>query len=191
MKNLHGTTVVVFRDRKEGRIHIAADGAVSCGTIRIEQKNKKIVQCPGYTLVTSGCIGECQQIRRAIGRVFSGVVVEGGYPSTLEDALVDQLTPVKGDASGYLVLPSGDIYLVGCEGCVLKMSSDLMCLGSGGDIARGAILGMTRENGKAAYGYREATKEAIKIAAKFCGSTNDTIYTVSVHCPINSHDKED
>jgi ATP-dependent HslUV protease subunit HslV len=166
----HGTTIIGVR--KGGEVVIAGDGQVSLGQTVIKGTAKKVRRLsPGGYDVVCGFAGSTADAFTLLERLEAKLEAT---PGQLARASVELAKDWRTDKylqklEAMLIITDGkDLFVITGAGDVLEPEHDVTAIGSGGNFALAAALGLMEGDGTA----EEIARKAMAIASDICVYTN-------------------
>ncbi|MBT5821599.1 MAG: ATP-dependent protease subunit HslV [Planktotalea sp.] len=166
----HGTTIIGVR--KGGEVVIAGDGQVSLGQTVIKGTAKKVRRLsPGGYDVVCGFAGSTADAFTLLERLEAKLEAT---PGQLARASVELAKDWRTDKylqklEAMLIVTDGkDLFVITGAGDVLEPEHDVTAIGSGGNFALAAALGLMEGDGTA----EEIARKAMAIASDICVYTN-------------------
>ncbi len=169
----HGTTIIGVR--RGGRVVIAGDGQVSLGDTVIKGSARKVRRLsPGGAEVVAGFAGSTADAFTLLERLETKLEAS---PGQLARACVDLAKDWRTDKylqklEAMLIVTDGrELLVVTGAGDVLEPEQDVAAIGSGGNYARAAALGLMESDLDA----EAIARKAMAIAADICVYTNGSL----------------
>jgi len=177
----HGTTIIGVR--KGGKVVIAGDGQVSLGQTVIKGTARKVRRLsPGGRDVLCGFAGSTADAFTLLERLETKLEAA---PGQLQRAAVDLAKDWRTDKylqklEAMLIVSDGrDLLVVTGAGDVLEPEHDVTAIGSGGNYALAAALGLMDSDRDA----EAIARRAMEIAAGICVYTNGNLTVESLDTP--------
>src|SRR6056297_3090890 len=169
----HGTTIVGIK--KGGKVVIAGDGQVSLGNTVIKGSARKVRRLsPGGYDVVAGFAGSTADAFSLLERLESKLEAT---PGQLQRACFELAKDWRTDKylqklEAMLIVTDGaQLYVVTGAGDVLEPEQGVAAIGSGGNYARAAALGLMETDLDA----EAIARKAMAIAAEICVYTNGAL----------------
>ena len=169
----HGTTIIGVR--RGGQVVIAGDGQVSLGDTVIKGTARKVRRiAPAGREVVAGFAGSTADAFALLERLEAKLEAASGQ---LQRACVELAKDWRTDKylqklEAMLIVSDGrDLLVVTGAGDVLEPEHDIAAIGSGGNYARAAALGLMETELPA----EEIARKAMAIAAEICVYTNGAL----------------
>lgn len=172
MPKFHGTTIVCVR--KNGKVAMGGDGQVTLGQTAIKHSAKKVRKIYNSKVIV-GFAGATADAITLFDK-FEAKLEE--YRGNLRRAAVELAKDWRTDRvlrrlEALLAIADREsMFLISGSGDVLEPDEDVIAIGSGGPFAQSASIALLNHS---SLGAREIVEESLKIAAKLCIYTNDTI----------------
>lgn len=172
MPKFHGTTIVCVR--KNGKVAMGGDGQVTLGQTAIKHSAKKVRKIYNSKVIV-GFAGATADAITLFDK-FEAKLEE--YRGNLRRAAVELAKDWRTDRvlrrlEALLAIADREsMFLISGSGDVLEPDDDVIAIGSGGPFAQSASIALLNHS---SLGAREIVEESLKIAAKLCIYTNDTI----------------
>ena len=169
---MHSTTIICVR--KDGKVALAGDGQVTLGDTVIKHGAKKIRRLYNDKII-SGFAGSSADSFALFSRFeskleqfhgnLSRAAVELAKDWRTDRALrhLEAVMVVADDKNSFLIAGNGDL---------IEPDDGLIAIGSGGAYALAAARALLKYTNLSA---REIAEEAMRIAAKICIYTNDSV----------------
>ncbi len=173
---MHATTVLAVR--RDGQTAFAADGQVTFGEVVMKHTARK-VRWLYQNRVLAGIAGSAADAQALMDRFESKLESVGGNlrRAAVEFAKDWRTDRVLRHLNALMVVADADSMLVVAgDGNVLEPDEGVVGIGSGGAYAQAAAQALLKHTTLTA---REIAEEALRIAARLCIYTNDSI-TVEV-----------
>ncbi|BCW95159.1 MAG: ATP-dependent protease subunit HslV [Fimbriimonadales bacterium] len=173
---MHATTVLAVR--RDGQTAFAADGQVTFGEVVMKHTARK-VRWLYQNRVLAGIAGSAADAQALMDRFESKLESVGGNlrRAAVEFAKDWRTDRVLRHLNALMVVADADSMLVVAgDGNVLEPDEGVVGIGSGGAYAQAAAQALLKHTTLSAH---EIAEEALRIAARLCIYTNDSI-TVEV-----------
>src|SRR6056297_313716 len=174
----HGTTIVGVK--KGGEVVIAGDGQVSLGQTVIKGTARKVRRIsPGGYDIVAGFAGSTADAFTLLERLETKLEAT---PGQLQRASVELAKDWRTDKylqklEAMLIVSDGkDLYVITGAGDVLEPEHGVAAIGSGGNYARAAALGLMDSDRSA----EQIARDAMAIAADICVYTNGNLTVESI-----------
>lgn len=169
---IHSTTVICVRHK--GKTAMAADGQVTMGQTVLKATAQKIRRL-GKGDVLAGFAGSTSDAFALFAR-FEAKLDEhcGNLPRAAIELAKDwRMEKALRQLDALLVVANAETaLLISGTGDVVEPDDGILAIGSGGPYALAAARALLAHTG---LGAREIAEEALKISARICVYTNDTI----------------
>ncbi len=169
----HGTTIIGVR--RGGKVVVAGDGQVSLGQTVIKGTARKVRRLsPGGKDVVCGFAGSTADAFTLLERLEAKLEAT---PGQLQRACVELAKDWRTDKylqklEAMLIVTDGtDLLVVTGAGDVLEPENDVAAIGSGGNFALAAALGLMETDLDA----QDVARKAMAIAADICVYTNGNL----------------
>lgn len=172
MEQLKGTTILAVS--KDGKTAIGGDGQVTLGSIIMKHSAVKIRPLFKGKII-SGFAGSVADAITLFEKFEAKLESYSGNikRSAVELAKDWRMDKILRRLEAMLIVASKDeLFLISGNGEVIEPDEKVIAIGSGGAFAQSAALGLYKHSKLSA---REIIEESMKIAAKICIYTNDTI----------------
>lgn len=169
---MHATTVLAVR--RDGQTAFAADGQVTFGEVVMKHTARK-VRWLYQNRVLAGIAGSAADAQALMDRFESKLESSGGNlrRAAVEFAKDWRTDRVLRHLNALMVVADADSMLVVAgDGNVLEPDEGVVGIGSGGAYAQAAAQALLKHTTLSA---REIAEEALRIAARLCIYTNDSI----------------
>ena len=172
LARMHGTTILSVR--KNGKVVIAGDGQVTLGQTVLKSNARKVRRLGGGEVI-AGFAGATADAFTLFERLESKLE---SHPGQLMRACVELAKDWRTDRylrrlEAMMIIADRDVSLVlSGTGDVLEPEDGVMGIGSGGMYALAAARALTEVDGLEA---REVAERAMRIAAKICVYTNESV----------------